>query len=284
MPTIDTIITVETLREYAPGVDGSLQEQTIRPYLRPAHKTVALIVGIDVFNRVAGMEEGALPESLRAAVANRIMYDYKLFETIRKRQTEQSDTYKYELQAMQDTYLGYYYDALDSLIRGLNATDDLPEWQQTPACKALAALLIRNADEFQEFYGIDSSDYFFWSSIFIQRRVMDDYLTGIDLPALEPEMLRRVKTAVATLTVAFALRQFDISMLPRSLRNPNQDGAFRHASSEQEAMYKLSDFLLGQGEAALQQIVFELNRPEPGTDLPSETNLNKPRNKFFLLP
>ncbi len=89
---------------------------------------------------------------------------------------------------------------------------------------------------------------------------------------------------MATLTVAFALRQFDISMLPRSLRNPNQDGAFRHASSEQEAMYKLSDFLLGQGEAALQQIVFELNRPEPGTDLPSETNLNKPRNKFFLLP
>ena len=184
MSTIDTIITVETLREYAPGVDGSLQEQTIRPYLRPAHKTVAQIIGSDVFNRVAGMETGALTDALRAAVANRIMYDYKLFETIRKRQTEQSDTYKYELQAMQDTYLGYYYDALDSLIRGLNAVDDLPEWKQTPACKAHDALLIRNAAEIQEFYGIDSSDYFFWASTFIQRRFRDDYLTGIDLPTL----------------------------------------------------------------------------------------------------
>ncbi|WP_281671614.1 DUF6712 family protein [Rikenella microfusus] len=282
MLAIDTIINVETLREYAPGVDGALQEPTIRPYLRPAHKTVALIIGIDVFNRVAEMEETPLLESLRSAVANRIMYDYKLFETIRKRQTEQSDTYKYELQAMQDTYLDYYYDALDSLIRELNQKTDIPEWTQSAACKALSSLLIRNADEFQEFYGIDSSDYFFWSSVFIQRRVMDNYLTGIDLPALEPEMLRRVKGAVATLTVAFALRQFDISMLPRSLRNPTQEGASRHAASEQEAMYKLSDFLLNQGEAALQQIVFELNRPEPGTDLPSETNRNKPRNKFFL--
>lgn len=282
MLAINTIITVETLREYAPGVDGALQENTVKPYLRPAHKTVAMVIGIEIFNRVAGMEDTPLLDALRSAVANRIMYDYKLFETIRKRQTEQADTYKYELQAMQDTYLGYYYDALDSLIRGLNETTDIPEWRQTPAYSVLTSLLIRNADEFQEFYGIDSSDYFFWSSVFLQRRVMDDYLTGIDLPTLEQEMLRRVKGTVATLTVAFALRQFDISMLPRPLRYPTQEGASRSGTSEQEAMYKLSEELMAQGEAALNRIVFDLNRPEPGTDLPSETNLNKPRNKFFL--
>lgn len=282
MLAINTIITTDTLREHAPGVDGSLQEQTVKPYLRPAHKTVALVIGIDVFNKISGMEGTPLLESQRSAVANRIMYDYKLFETISKRQNQQTDTYKYELQAMQDTYLGYYYDALDSLIRGLNTAADIPEWQQTPACKALTSLLIRNADEFQEFYGIDSSDYFFWSSIFLQRRVTDEHLAGIAVDELEPEMLRRVKSAVATLTVAYALRQFDMSMLPKSLRNPTQDGAYRYATTEQESMYKLSEVLMNQGETMLNQIVFELNKPEPGVDLASTTDHNNPESKFFL--
>lgn len=282
MLAINTIITIDTLREHAPGVEGSLQELTIKPHLRPAHKIVAQVISIGVFNKISGMEGTPLLEALQSAVANRIMYDYKLFETITKRQNSQVDTYKYELQAMQETYLGYYYDALDSLIRGLNAADDLPEWQQAPACKALASLLIRNADEFQEFYGIDSSDYFFWSSVFLQRKVTDEYLAGIAVDELEPEMLRRVKGAVATLTVALALRQFDMSMLPKSLRNPTQDGASRSGISEQESMYKLSEILLNQGEATLSQIVFELNKPEPGADLASTTDQNKPESKFFL--
>lgn len=282
MLAINTIISADTLRQHAPGVDGSLLDQTIQPYLRPAHKTVAMVVGVDVFNKVAGMESSPLLESLRSAVANRIMYDFKLFETISKRQTQQGDTYKYELQAMQETYLGFYYDALDSLIRGLNAAPDFPEWQQSPAYKALSSLLIHNADEFQEFYGIDSSDYFFWSTVFLQRRVMDERLAGIAVDELEPEMLRRVKSALATLTVAFALRQFDISMLPKSLRNPTQDGAYRYATTEQDSMYKLSEVLMSQGEQMLGQIVFELNRPEPGADLASTTDLNKPESKFFL--
>lgn len=282
MAAINTIITPDTLRIHAPGVDGSLSEQTIKPYLKPAHKVVATIIGIDVFNKVSGMADSPLLESLCAAVANRLMYDYKLFETIQKRQTDQGNTYKYELQAMQETYLGFYYDALDSLIRGLNEADDLPEWKETSAFKILSDLLIRNADEFQECYGIDSSDYFFWSTIFLQRRVTDEYLAAIAMDELEPEMLRRVKGAVATLTVAYALRQFDISMLPKSLRNPTQEGASRSGTSEQEAMYKLSEVLLNQGETMLNQIVFEMNKPAPGADLASTTDLNKPENKFFL--
>lgn len=104
----------------------------------------------------------------------------------------------------------------------------------------------------------------------------------MDLTTLTEVMLRRIKGVVATLTVAYALRQFDFTMLPRSLRNASADGAYRHASSEQNDMYELSEYLFTQGESELEQIRFALSTPEAGSDMPSENNLNDPRQKFFL--
>ena len=280
---MEYIITPSDIRDLVPGTDATLDERTIRPYLQPAQKAVATIIGEAVFRTVTQMSDTELLGNLKAAIANRLMYDYKLFETIQKRQTKQADVYKYELEAMQNTYLGFYFDALDSLIKGLNdMAEPLPEWIDSPANKARAGLLIRDADEFNGYYGIDGSDYFFFASVFLQRKVIDKHLTAFPINDLPEEMLRRVKSATATLTVAYALRQFDITMLPKSIRNASADGAYRQASSEQSTMYELSDYLFSQAESELERILFDLNKPAAGADINSTNNLNKPENKFFL--
>ena len=238
MSSVHIFVTVDDIKAIAPGADQSLIEDTVRPYLLPAHKIVAAIIGVPLFNDISEERETDTRKYLVTAIVNRVMYDYKLFETVQKRQTGSGDTFKYELQAMQEAYLGYYFDAIDSLIAELNASlDTYKEWKQTRAAKTLDSLLLKTTEEFNACYGIDSSDYFFFSSIFLQEKVIDKYIAGMDLTTLPEVMLRRIKGVVATLTVAYALRQFDFTMLPRSLRNASADGAYRHASSVQYVRY-----------------------------------------------
>lgn len=282
MAAFTSIITKGDIIALVPGADVTIDERLIGPYLRPAHKTVASVVGVDIFNTVADQTASEAKKYLQSAVANRLMYDYIVFETIQKRQVQKLDTYKYELESMQSTYLGYYFDALDSLIRELNESP-IPGWDESPACKTRDLLLVKTTEEFNSFYGIDGSDFFFFSTIFLQQKVMDAHISGIDIAELDAAKLRRVKRVTAVFTVAYALRQFDFSMLPKTIRNSTADGAFRHGSSEQNAMYDLSEYLFGQAESELAQILFELNAPEPGSDIPSTNNLNDPKNKFFLM-
>lgn len=279
-----TIITIDDLRSLAPGTPASIDSATIIPYLRSAHKAVSSLISVEVFNEIADLEDSELLHDMKSAVSNRLMYDYKLFEIIQLRQTGKTDTYKYEFEAMQNTYLNFYYDALDSLFAGLHAEScPVTSWKTSAAFKARERLLIKNTEDFHSCYGIDNSDYFFFSVVFIQRMVIDKYLTSINLDELSEDLLRRLKCIVAKLTVAYALRQFDITMFPKSLRNPSADGASRQASSEQESLYKLSEYLFSVSEQDMNQLLFELQSPEPGCDLPSQTNLNDKEYKFFLM-
>lgn len=281
MAALTTIITRETIIEFVPGAAVTIDDRLLKPYLRPAHKTVAAVIGAEVFNAVAGMTGTDMLKYLQAAVANRLMYDYVVFEAIQRRREGNQDTYKYEVEGMQSTYLDFYFDALDSLIGELNGSDTAG-WAEAPASKAREKLLIRTTEEFDSLYGIDGSDFFFFKTIFLQEKVMDAHLGGIDLEALADDMLRRIKRVAAVFTVAYALRQFDFSMLPKTIRNASVDGAYRHSLSEQNTMYDLSEYLFGQAENDLSTILFEINAPEPGSDIPSTNNLNDPRKKYYL--
>lgn len=281
MAALTTIITRETIVEFVPGADVTVDDRLLKPYLTPAHKTVGAVIGADVFNAVAAMDGSDLLDYLKSAVANRLMYDYIVFETIHKRRVQKQDTFKYELEGMQSAYLEYYFDALDSLIGELNVSD-IPAWIDSPAFRTRQTLLIPTTGEFDALYGIDNSDFFFFKTIFIQQRVMDTHMGGIDIPSLDADRLRRVKRVAAILTVAYALRQFDFSMLPKTIRNSTADGASRAAASEQNTMYDLSEYLFGQAESDLSAILFAINAPAPGSDIPSTNNLNDPRKKYFL--
>lgn len=282
---IPTIITVADILELAPGADPTMDNSTINPYLKSAHKAVASIIGLDVFAEITSSNSESLKFNLKTAVANRLMYDYKLFETIQKRQVSSQNTYKYELEAMQNTYLSFYFDALDSLMSELESLpdDEFKSWTESEANKLRDRLLIKSTSQFNACYGIDNSDYFFFSTIFLQQTVIDKNLAGLDVAELADDRLRRLKNIVAKLTVAYALRQFDITMLPKSMRNSTADGASRQSSSEQDAMYKLSVTLFDESSSDLAQLMFEINTPDVAADVQSTNNVNTPNSKFFVL-
>lgn len=87
MSSVHIFVTVDDIKAIAPGADQSLIEDTVRPYLLPAHKIVAAIIGVPLFNDISEERETDTRKYLVTAIVNRVMYDYKLFETVQKRQT-----------------------------------------------------------------------------------------------------------------------------------------------------------------------------------------------------
>ena len=87
MSSVHIFVTVDDIKAIAPGADQSLIEDTVRPYLLPAHKIVAAIIGVPLFNDISEESDTDTKKYLVTAIVNRVMYDYKLFETVQKRQT-----------------------------------------------------------------------------------------------------------------------------------------------------------------------------------------------------
>lgn len=275
---------IADVRKSAPGVDVTLTLQELNPYLTPAYKMLVTALGDELYSEIQSSDlDNDIREVAVSALSNLTMYNYKIWEVIAKRHTQDKDTYKYELEMMQEAYLNNYFSALDSLYKGLSESNNsLAAWNDSPTRKTIEGLMLKSADEFNSFYGIDSSYYFFYSTVYIQRKVIDRFISGIDHDKLDETQMRRLKGVVAQMTVVFALRQLDFIQLPKSIRNSRSDGASRNGPSEQNFAYELSDRLFAEAQEELSQLFIEINRPS-GSDIESTSNNNKEEYKFFFM-
>lgn len=285
----DSIITTpyrDNIAMYAPGVEPTLNDATIYPFLHASEKSIVNTIGDTTYAKIRELpSDDLLKQHIVAALSNLVMYNYKVWEVVQKRQVQQQDTYKYELELMQSAYIDNYYSHVDDVIKLLNdRSESFTEVARLPAYKLIDQLLIKDAAEFDSYYCIDSSYYFFFTTTFIQRKVLDKHIeTVLDVASLDEATLRRVKTITAQLTVAYALRQRDFIELPKSIRNSRADGPSRASASEQSAVIELSNYLFNESEKELSALVFDVNKPDVGEDIPSYTDTNDPDNKFFLM-
>lgn len=287
---VNTILSspyVDTLQQHAPGVDPSLLDSTIYPSIHAAEKELSNIVGEPTYRSIRQLEDDdPVRREFIAALCNLVMFNYKVWEVIYKRQTQGQDTYKYELELMQSQYTDNYYSHVEDLIKMLEGPEGerFPEWAKSPAHKQISTLLIKDVVEFNACYNIDNSYFFFFSTIFLQRKVLDRHIEpAFNVATLCEGHLRRAKVIVATYTVAYALRQFDFISLPKSIRNAKADGPSRNGANEQDIAIALSDYLFGEANKDLYLLTEEVNRPDGVVDIESTTNLNDPKDKFFLM-
>lgn len=278
---------LDELQNYAPGVESTLEAKTIFPSIHTAEKTLASTIGDAVYKRILELDEDdEVKVEFKAALCNLVMYRYKIWEIVYKRQYQKQDTYKYELQMMQKSYIDNYYAHVDDLVKLLDGRQtDIPEWADSSAKKQVDGLLLKDAADFNSAYNIDNSYYFFFISIFIQQKVLDRYISpAIDTSGLDDRRLRRVKAVTAQLTVAYALRQFDFTFLPKSIRDSLADGAGRSGKEEDSAAAALAEILFKEATIELNALILDINKSEEGHDIESPSIINRECDKNYFMP
>lgn len=289
MNTIEQLFpNLATFMEYAPGVDTNKAVADYLPSARSAQKSIEAVVSPAVYAAVVKSGQDELLDALRAAVANRTLAAQLVFEAIARRKAG-TDVYKYEIEGMQRAYMENYFAAMDNLIQLLMAgrqTEGSPAqlWRNARYGRLLDECRIRQAEEFDAIYPIDLSYLFFFRTVPLQKECLDERLAPYFERAEGKEKLRpMLLLALAKLTVAKALRRFDMLEFPPTIRNLFADNkAARQAPAEHDNAVKLAASLEYEADKLLADA--DLLLDERTADACSLSHYNAPDDLIVMAP
>lgn len=243
--------TLAQFTQYVQSVDTTNTLDDLAPSARLARKAVESMTTAPVYNAIIISDDEELLEALRSAIANRTMAHHVSFDAVNRRRSGGSDTYRYEVEQMQRNYMQGYYAAMDELLRLLDSNIDADDtsspaaiWQNSRYGRLLAQCRLRRTEDFDLVYPIDLSYHFFYRTVPLQVESLttrlQSYYTRIaesgSAPVLSPSgesvqpsapvpeasassLQSQLDLALAKLTIAKALRRFDIAEFPATLRN-----------------------------------------------------------------
>jgi hypothetical protein len=294
MASIPFFNTIQDFREHAPGVESSITVDELNSSAMAAKRTIVGLVGLPIWEALVAMIPGTdavLNEArtcARSAMANLTMYKYKAFEVVKKRTSDKKDVYRYELDGMRREYLDGYYSSIDALI-GIFEQSDAPAifapWKTSVQFKLREKLLVKTAEEFQCYYGIDCSWLFFARTIPIQRELVMNRLAGyIRKIESRPELEEPVKLTLCLMVVALAIQRFDMLELPATIRNHSGDTlTSRSDDSEYSSLSSLAGQLMQQASDNLATIDTLLSTPDVDLNIADLSDLNSEEDKVFLI-
>lgn len=285
MTTLQTLYRdLNHFRSYASGIDSSATFLELDSSAKSACKRICIILTRDVYNDVAKALSGdEKKEALLTAMANLTLYNQLPYDVIKLRKSE-VDMYKNEQEAVMRSYIENYYNAMDTLISLLEDDGD-EQWKKSRYHVLINSLEIRTASEFDLLYNIDLSYLFFFRSATLQKEVLDEglkqYFNRCTDHADMGDLLKRI---LAKKTVALALRRFDITEFPATIRNLFSDSnASRSGVEEQKRMLSLADQLLIEANELLRSVDLVLSKDENG-EVDTDTDFNDPDDLIILLP
>jgi hypothetical protein len=277
-----------TFMEYAPGVDANKALADYLPSARSAQKSIEAVISPNVFAAIVKSSQAELLDALRAALANRTLAAQLVFDAIARRKAG-TDVYKYEIEGMQRAYMENYFAAMDNLIQQLMSAkqaEGTPAqlWRTARYGRLLEKCPIRQAEEFDAIYPIDMSYLFFFRTVPLQRECLDERLAPYFERAEDREKLRpMLLLALVKLTVAKALRRFDMLEFPPTIRNLFADNkAARQAQAESDNAVRLAASLEYEADKLLTDA--DLLLDERTADSCSLSLYNAPDDLIVMAP
>lgn len=283
-----------TFSKYAPGVETNMDLNDLRSSGITAKKRIEAIITAPVFEAIVSREGTTLHEAICSAMANMTMASQLVFDSINRRKNK-IDVYKYEIEGMKRSYMDNYYNAMDTVIMELMATDVAPDdvdspaalWKNSRYSHIINACKIKSADIFDSIYPIDLSYFFFFRLLPLQKETLDerlsayyDKLTVGNVNRIEPVLT----LALVKKTIAKSLRRFDILEFPPTIRNLFDDShASRSGKDEHEAALTLADRLDLEAEELIANADTLLST-ESSTDFCSTSAYNRPDDNIIMLP
>lgn len=280
MRFIDLFSDIADFRRYADGLEADTSYQQIATSIRAAGREVVNIVTSGVYESIASMEDDTEgKELLKTAVACGALYRYQIFASVKKNNTD-AKLYKYQHEEIKEHHISSYWLAMDELLDWLDANPDTGKYSESDIYRERQELPVRNAREFNYYYGIDNSSYFFSKVLFLIRSIWKNRLRPMlpDKWEKNENIADLVKRSLCYQVVAEAVMKFDVTELPRSVRYD-----FNHEytkGSQMQDREKLYADLMGDVNAwtdAIDSII----KAESGVTA-MQHNYNEEENKFYM--
>lgn len=245
MTITDFFSNTDAIKQFIRGVDINTDLSGFAPMYRHASKRLVKLIGIDTYDVLAAYVKippdpavavlDRAVEYARGTLANLLAISWFAFDA----ESRYGKMYRYQENQIIEAYLENAWAEFDQLITLMETdiakdaadesyTTPFDDFADTDLFKERQNLYITSAGEFDKYYGIDNSSYFYFNAIFIQKEVEQEriYSRLKDVPTDE-DLLWLIKKAIAFETVALACKRFDYTELPKSIRNsiPAEIGA-----------------------------------------------------------
>jgi len=278
---IDFFNSISELQQYAPGVESALSLQTLLPSYLTTRQAIVSVVTQKVWDKLVAETESLLAV-VRTAVANRIMYEHQIFLATDKNNTDRK-MYKYQYEEIKDKYITLYWSAMDSLLSYLDEHRWYGKWGKSEGYLQRQSLPIKSASEFNFYFGIDSSPYFFSKVQFLIRKTTDDHIKprvgNLDDVRLDSDFGKKVLRALCYHVMVQAVQLFDLTELPKSIRND-----ITHEFSKSGSMMQVREKLAATLMADVNHYYSEIERLRAAGNGYTQhvVNRNSEKNSFYL--
>jgi len=219
------------LREFAPQMPTDGKIDTFEAHYRPQYQKLVNLIGKDTYDLLkdnyisAEFEEtstlGIAVGFLRGALANLTAIPYFNFEASQRNNTE-NKLYRYQENKQIEIYLENAWTELNFLLDHMESNiADFTAYAETDQYILRQTLFIKNAKEFQRYYGAVNSAYFYNNVVFIIEEIQNDEISSRVkdfMESTDEKMKFLIGKAIAYETLSRACQQLDYTELPSGIR------------------------------------------------------------------
>lgn len=270
---------VEDFGKYVQGLEMSISLSALEPSITQARDEIVKSLGVDIIDNLLDTE--AIAPRVKAAIANYAMYRYLIFWSTSKNNTDQS-LYKYQYEAIKNEYISIFWSSMDAIFTWLDASN-LAEWKESSVYTLRQSLLVKSALEFDRYFQIDKSEYFFSKVQFLISKITADDIEPRIKSLKEPSgrVLDISKRALCYKVMAQAVMLFDVTELPKSIRN-DVAHEFTKESSLMQVREKIKSILMSDVEKYYSDLEAEVLAVTKNASLSSFVNQNEEKNNFYM--
>ena len=270
---------IADFRKYCDGLQADTEYRQLLPSIRSTVATISGIIGGRTVLAISELQEGNEGlEHLKTAVATGTLYRYQIFDSVKKNGSDAS-MYKYQHEEIKEHHISAHWLAMDELLTWLDSNPETGGYNESKTYRERQELPIKNAEEFDYYYGIDRSAYFFSKVQFLIRSVwqhkIKPMISGLEVNEELQDMINR---SLCYQVVAEAVMKFDVTELPRSIRYDYNHEYTRGTSMQNRD--KLYGDLMSQVSAWNESIenLVQIQRGATAINM----NINDENNKFYL--
>jgi len=215
MKTTDIFKDLAEFRQYAPGIGADTELAQLEPHIRMVTMDIFKLITHEVY---IALREGASEEGLdllKTAVAAGTLYKYQIFLTVTKAGTEAA-LYKYQHEELKRNHLDIYWSALDALLEWLDVNPGTGKFEESAIYKDRQDLPVSSASEFDKYFQIDRSAYFFSRVQYILKSIWGKLKKNVDQD--NSQMMELAKSALCYRTMAKVVMTFDVTEWPKCIR------------------------------------------------------------------
>lgn len=270
---------IADFRKYCDGLQADTEYRQLLPSIRSTAAAISGIIGGQTLLAISELSEGNEGlEHLKTAVATGTLYRYQIFDSVKKNGSDAS-MYKYQHEEIKEHHISAHWLAMDELLTWLDSNPETGGYNESKTYRERQELPIKNAEEFDYYYGIDRSAYFFSKVQFLIRSVwqhkIKPMISGLEVNEELQDMINR---SLCYQVVAEAVMKFDVTELPRSIRYDYNHEYTRGTSMQNRD--KLYGDLMSQVSAWNESIENLVQIQKGATAI--HMNINDENNKFYL--